>query len=219
MIVLNEVCKCFRAAHGEVKALDGVSLQIEQHEFVAIQGKSGSGKSTLLSLIGGLSLPTAGTVLVEQHDLASLTSAERARYRNEHVGFVFQLFHLLPYLNVVDNVLLAAPNTAARAELRQEAARLLERFGLDQRRWHRPAQLSAGERQRVAMARALLNQPKLLIADEPTGNLDRENASVLLDLLGDFHAGGGTILLATHDEAAAERAQRKLVLSHGELVA
>lgn len=215
MIVLEEVRKSFRTSHGEVLALDGISLNVEQGEFVAIQGHSGSGKSTLLSLVGGLALPTAGRVLVKDQDLAQLDSAARAKFRNENVGFVFQLFHLLPYLNVVDNVLVAAPTSETREKLRPEAEKLLEQFGLSDRVAHRPAQLSAGERQRVAMARALLNRPQLLIADEPTGNLDRQNATLLLEMLSDFHSQGGTILLATHDADAAGTAQRQLELNKG----
>jgi putative ABC transport system ATP-binding protein len=219
MIELNDVRKHFRTAHGEVLALDGVTLRVAQSEFLAVQGQSGSGKSTLLSLVGGLALPSAGSIRVEGQDMSELTSAQRAKYRNERIGFVFQMFHLLPYLNVVENVLLAAPDSMSTATLRQDAEDLLKRFGMDERRWHRPSQLSAGERQRVAMARAMLNRPKLLIADEPTGNLDRENATVLLNLLADYHAEGGTILLATHDESAADRAQRRITLSRGKVVA
>lgn len=215
MIVLEEVSKVYHTAHGEVRALDGVSLHVVAGEFVAVRGPSGSGKSTLLALVGGLARPTAGRVEVSGSDLAALSSAQRARFRAERVGFVFQMFHLLPYLTVLDNVLVAAPHRSR--DYRQRALELLDRFGLGPRRWHRPGQLSAGERQRVAMARALLNRPQLLLADEPTGNLDDRNAESLLDLLAQFHQDGGTILLVTHHANAAERAQRSICLEAGRL--
>ena len=218
MITLEDVHKRFRTAHGDVAALAGVTLEIESGEFAAIQGQSGSGKSTLLSLVGGLALPTSGKVIVAGREVSTMSSAERAKYRSDQVGFVFQLFHLLPYLNIVDNVLVAAPTGENCEPLRQRAEEILNKFGLAERKRHRPSQLSAGERQRVAMARALLNEPKLLIADEPTGNLDRTNAAAMLDLLDHFHEEGGTILLATHDADAAARAGRQIELQKGELV-
>lgn len=215
MISLQDVHKRYRTAHGEVAALGGVTLEIDRGEFVAVRGHSGSGKSTLLSLIGGLALPTSGKVIIADAVISRMNSAERARFRSREVGFVFQLFHLLPYLNVLDNVLVAAPSSTARSELRQTASELLDKFGLAERRHHRPAQLSAGERQRVAVARALLNDPQLLIADEPTGNLDQENAAAMLDLLGGLNREGVTIVLATHDEEAAARAGRQVGLKKG----
>ena len=146
-----------------------------------------------------------------------MSAAERAQIRADSIGFVFQMFHLLPYLNVLDNVLVASrPDN--RAASREYASELLESFGLTNRRFHRPGQLSAGERQRVAMARALLNRPQLLLADEPTGNLDDQNAGSVLDLLAEFHTSGGTILLVTHHENAAARAERSIGLENGRLV-
>ena len=216
MIRLEGVSKVYRASHGEVRAVDDLSLAIEDGEFVALKGHSGSGKSTLLSLIGGLALPSSGDLEVNGQTLPRLSSAERARFREENIGFVFQMFHLLPYLNVLDNVVLAARN-GSRAESASYARELLDKFGMNDRLTHRPAQLSAGERQRVAMARALLNRPKLLLADEPTGNLDEDNARALLDLLAGFHKEGGTIVLATHDAAAAARADRIVELSRGKI--
>lgn len=217
MIRLDGVSKVYRASHGEVRAVDDLSLTIESGEFVALKGHSGSGKSTLLSLIGGLALPSSGDLQVIGQALPKLSSAVRARFREENIGFVFQMFHLLPYLNVLDNVVLAASNGDRSASV-SYAQELLDRFGMNDRITHRPAQLSAGERQRVAMARALLNRPKLLLADEPTGNLDEANAAALLDFLGEFHTEGGTIVLATHDEAAAARAGRTVELSSGKIV-
>ncbi|MCA9142820.1 MAG: ABC transporter ATP-binding protein [Planctomycetaceae bacterium] len=216
MIELIGVSKVYRTSHGDVRALDEVTLSIQEGEFVALKGHSGSGKSTLLALLGGLAVPNTGSISVAGRDVGKLSSSERARFREENVGFVFQMFHLLPYLSVLDNVLVAAP-AASRSTSRDYAKQLLSGFGMDERITHRPSQLSAGERQRVAMARALLNRPKLLLADEPTGNLDEKNAEALLDFLGGFHREGGTIVLATHDDRAAERADRIIELASGKV--
>jgi len=200
-----------------VHALREVTLSVERGEFVAVQGPSGCGKSTLLLIAGGLSMPTSGRVIVVGQELPAVSPAERARFRAERVGFVFQMFHLLPYLNVVQNVVAAAlPDQHAAA--RDRAAELLERFQLGHRLTHRPAELSAGERQRVAIARALINQPDLLLADEPTGNLDPQSATGVLDLLGEFHRGGGTVLLVTHQQQAAGYAQRTIRLQDGSVL-
>ncbi len=215
LLELTGVSKVYPGAGSEVRALDEVSLAVGAGEFVAVRGPSGCGKSTLLGLVGGLAKPTAGTVVVAGETVSALGPAERARFRAARIGFVFQLFHLLPYLSVLDNVLVAAPGDASAAGRARE---LLSRFGLESRLGHRPGQLSAGERQRVAMARALLNGPQLLLADEPTGNLDPESREALLEIVCEFHAGGGTVLLVTHDEAAAARAGRTLTLRRGRIV-
>ena len=217
MIQLSNVSKHFQRSDQTVRALDNLTLSIDQGDFVAVRGASGCGKSTLLSLIGGLALPTSGTVSVLEQEISSMNSAERANFRATHVGFVFQMFHLLPYLNVMENVLVAARPTH-QEEDQQKATELLEQFSLQDRLWHRPAQLSAGECQRVAMARALLAQPGLLLADEPTGNLDPGNSVTVLQLMQQFHEQGGTILLVTHDEQAAGFADRSIVLEAGQLV-
>lgn len=218
MIQLEGVSKVYQTARGPVRALDGVDLAIESGEFVALRGRSGSGKSTLLALVGGLALPTAGKVAVAGSELPKLSASERARFREKQIGFVFQMFHLLPYLTVLDNVLVAA-SEGDRQSAHGRAEELLNQFGLERRLWHRPAQLSAGERQRVALARALLNRPQLLLADEPTGNLDEYSAAAVLDWMTDFHRAGGTILLATHDPQAIERVQRSVELVAGRLAA
>jgi len=218
MIQLENVSKVFATPRGEVRALDDLSLQIGEGEYVAICGPSGCGKSTLLSLVGGLALPTAGRVTVAGQAVSQMSAAERAAFRADHLGFVFQLFHLLPYLSVVDNVLVAAtPRT--RKTARERASELLQRFGLGDRLSHRPGELSVGQRQRVAMARALLNRPRLLLADEPTGNLDPANAAALLDLLSEYQRDGGTVLLVTHEAYAAERAQRTVMMNEGRIQA
>ena len=211
MIELADVSKVYQTDEGEVRALDHLSLEIKTGEFVAVRGPSGCGKSTLLALVGGLAPPTSGQVVVNGQALNEMSSTERARFRGESIGFVFQMFHLLPYLTVVDNVLVAAPDGKGDA-LRSRANELLATFGLEQRRTHLPSQLSIGERQRVAMARALLNEPKLLLADEPTGNLDEQNAAAVMNWL-----AGGTILLVTHEEQAASYAQRTIALRSGKL--
>jgi len=209
MVRLESVTKAYRGPQGEVRALDAVSLAVAAGEFVAIQGPSGSGKSTLLLTVGGMVRPTSGRVLVDGTDLYALSPGHRARLRAETLGFVFQLFHLVPYLSVLDNVLLP---TLARpaADARPRAAELLDRFGLAARAAHRPAELSIGERQRVAMARALLHRPRLLLADEPTGNLDADSAREVLAALAAFHRDGGTVVLVTHEETAAGCAQRSV---------
>ena len=216
MIRLENVSKIYQAAGGEVRALDDVSLQIVAGEFVAVRGPSGCGKSTLLTLVGGLGRPTSGQIIVAGEDLAEMTAAQQAEFRAKSIGFVFQMFHLLPYLNVLDNVVVGAAGED-RAASDSAARELLDRFGLNDRLRHLPPQLSAGERQRVAMARAMLNRPQLILADEPTGNLDPESAAIVLDLLADFQQQGGTILLVTHEEQAAARAGRTILLRQGQL--
>jgi ABC-type lipoprotein export system ATPase subunit len=217
MIQLEDVSKIYSTRQSDVRALDSISLSVDQGQYIAICGPSGCGKSTLLSLVGGLALPTSGRIVVAGSEISSASSAERASFRGRNIGFVFQMFHLLPYLNVLENVLLAAP-TAGDPDVAQYAGQLLEKLGLEPRRHHRPSQLSAGERQRVAMARALLNRPKLLLADEPIGNLDAENAKIVLDHVTQFHEEGGTVLLVTHEQQATERAGQTIFLDSGKLV-
>ncbi len=214
MIHLEDVCKTYPTSNGPVHALAGVSLDVESGEFVAVRGPSGCGKSTLLMIVGGLGMPTSGRVVVAGEDLPAVSPAQRARFRGRSIGFVFQMFHLLPYLTVLENVT-AAALPEQREAARDRAAELLEKFLLADRLRHRPAELSAGERQRVAIARALINRPKLILADEPTGNLDPESATAVLDLLAGFHRDGGTVLLVTHQEQAAGYAGRTVLLRDG----
>jgi putative ABC transport system ATP-binding protein len=214
MIRFQDVSKIYRTANGPVHALSGVSMEVRPGEFVAVCGPSGCGKSTLLMIAGGLGMPTSGRVVVAGKELPALSPAARARLRARQIGFVFQLFHLLPYLSVLENVAAAAPAGRAAAA-RGRATDLLRRFQLAHRLRHRPAELSAGERQRVAIARAMINQPQLILADEPTGNLDPGAAATAMDLLAEFHRGGGTVLLVTHQEKAASRAQRTILLRDG----
>lgn len=212
MIHLENVTKVYERPEGAVHALAGIRLDVTPGEFVAVRGPSGCGKSTLLTIIGTLGMPTSGRVAVAGQDVLAMSSSARTQFRAHQVGFVFQMFHLLPYLTVLENVAIAALDDGETA-----ARRILERFGLGDRMSHRPAELSAGQRQRVAIARALVNRPRLILADEPTGNLDPENAVEVLDLLSDVHAEGDTILLVTHEEQAAARAQRTVVMRAGRI--
>ncbi|MEE8451095.1 MAG: ABC transporter ATP-binding protein [Thermoguttaceae bacterium] len=213
MIHFEDVSKTYSTADGPVHALSGVNMDVGQREFIAVRGPSGCGKSTLLMLAGGLGTATSGRVSVAGEDLTAAGPAALARFRAKRIGFVFQMFHLLPYLTVLDNV--AAASTGEQSTARARAAELLEKFHLTDRLRHRPAELSAGERQRVAMARALINGPTLILADEPTGNLDPGSATIVLDLLADFHREGGTVLLVTHEEQAAAYAGRTILLRQG----
>ena len=214
MIACEQVTKRF----GSVTALAPFDLSVDVGQFIAIKGASGSGKTTLLLTLGGMLRPTEGTVLFDGTDLYAKSVPERADYRAQEVGFVFQMFHLVPYLDLLGNVLLACPGKPSVA-VRQRAGRLLDELDLAKRANHRPGELSAGERQRLAVARALLNRPKLILADEPTGNLDSENAAEVIRHLAEFHRSGGTVVLVTHGAAAETHADRILRLEQGRLVA
>ena len=200
-----------------IHALEEVSLELTAGEFVAVKGPSGCGKTTLLLMAGGLLRPDGGRVEVDGQDPYAMTPERRAEFRAETVGFVFQRFHLIPYLSVLENVL--TPSLAMDSdEACGRAQRLIEHFGLGDRIHHKPAELSTGERQRVALGRAVMNGPKLLLADEPTGNLDGENAETVLAYLAEFAESGGAVLLVTHDVRAAEYAGRFVELREGRVV-
>ncbi len=201
--------------YGALRALNGVSFDIASGEWVALMGPSGSGKTTLINILGGLDTLTAGSVVVDEVDLAKLSENALVRYRAEKIGFVFQQFHLVPYLNAVENVMLAQYFHSVTDEKQAEEA--LKRVGLGQRLTHLPSQLSGGEQQRVAIARALINQPKLILADEPTGNLDETNEKIVIELFRDLHKSGHTILMVTHDPDIARQADRRIELAHGHL--
>jgi ABC-type lipoprotein export system ATPase subunit len=217
MLSVHQTSKHYEKNGTTVKALDSVSLSIEPGEFVVVRGPSGSGKTTLLLLAGALLPPSSGEVLFENQNIYCLGREQRASLRATSVGFVFQQFNLIPYLSVLENVLapsLANPDPQAP----QRAAGLLERFNLDGRASHLPAELSTGERQRVGLARALLNRPRLLLADEPTGNLDDENAQTVLKSLADFAGEGGAVLMVTHSHEAAAYGHRSINLRQGKIV-
>jgi len=200
MIACEQVTKRF----GSVTALAPFDLSVDAGEFIAVKGVSGSGKTTLLLTLGGMLRPSEGTVNFDGADLYSQSSGARADYRAADVGFVFQMFHLVPYLGVEENVQLAARN----GTMTQRPRELLEQFGLGHRLTHTPGELSAGERQRVALARALVNEPRLILADEPTGNLDPENDRQVFEHLSEFHRAGGTVIVVTHGSTADEFSDR-----------
>jgi putative ABC transport system ATP-binding protein len=211
LVKINSLSKHY----GNVRALDGVSFDVEPGEWIAIMGPSGSGKTTLINILGGLDTPTAGAAIVDGTDVAHLDERGLTRFRAEKVGFVFQQFHLVPYLTAVENVMLAQYFHSTTDET--EARQALERVGLGDRIEHLPAQLSGGEQQRVAVARALINHPKLILADEPTGNLDATNEATVIQLLRDLHSQGHTILMVTHAPEIGRLADRRIDLAHGKL--
>lgn len=211
-IILKDIVKKYESAH----ALRGISMEVEKRQWVNIMGPSGSGKSTLLNIIGGLDDPTGGDVVVDSETINSFTQDELARFRSEKIGFVTQQSHLIPYLNAVENVMLAQYFHSMADE--EEAIEALRRVGLDQRLDHRPSQLSGGEQQRVCIARALINSPELLLADEPTGNLDSKNTKMILELLKKLHSEEHfTIILVTHDPFVSEWGERTLTLEDGKI--
>ena len=216
MLHVRNVTKTYRRQRDEVRAVEAASLTVKPGEFVAIQGQSGCGKTTLLSMIGGLLAPDSGEIQLGQHDPYRMTPEQRAAYRANEIGFVFQQFHLIPYLSVFDNALVT---TVAHPmpDAKNRATALLEEFDLGHRLRHFPSELSTGERQRVALARALLYRPQLILADEPTGNLDPEHAGAVLRHLANFTASGGMVVLVTHDPYAASFAVRSLAMNRGKL--
>ena len=200
----------------QVRALDSVSFSAHAGEWIAIMGPSGSGKTTLLNILGCLDQASTGMVRIGTTDTSTLNRTQLARFRSETVGFVFQQFHLVPHLNALENVMLAQYFHSMADK--EEARLALEQVGLSTRAGHLPSQLSGGEQQRVAIARALVNDPKIILADEPTGNLDAENQIKVLNLLSGLHAQGRTILMVTHDESVGRRADRRLNLEHGRIL-
>jgi len=220
ILACDGVHKHFEEAGQRLEVLRGVELQVRAGETLAIIGASGSGKTTLLQILGGLDLPTQGTVRLTGQAFAELSDAARGDLRNHALGFVYQFHHLLPEFSALENV--AMPLLVRRtsvADARREANWLLERVGLGQRLTHRPSQLSGGERQRAAVARALVTRPKLVLADEPTGNLDGRNAESVLDLMLELNREFGTsLVLVTHSDTIAARMQRVLTLQDGQLV-
>jgi len=218
MLRIEQISKTFHAGGSAVHAVADVTVEVRAGEFVAVQGPSGCGKSTLLLMAGGLLTPDTGSVTVDGVNLYRLGDGQRAAFRARHIGFVFQRFHLVPYLNVLDNVL--AATVAQEIPRASERAReLLERFGLTSRARHHPSQLSTGERQRVALARALLVQPRLILADEPTGNLDAESGAQVLTALAEAATSGVAVVLVTHDPEAARFAGRTIRMRQGRVVA
>lgn len=221
-IVTKDVCRHFRMGETLIRAVDGVSLEIKAGEFVALLGSSGSGKSSLLNLIAGLDRPTSGTVIVQGHNLAQLSREEVARYRLRTVGMVFQSFNLIPTMTLIENVEL--PMRFAEVDRRQRqilAQEALDKVGLTARLQHRPLELSGGEQQRAALARALINRPQVLLADEPTGNLDSHTGTEIMELIRAFNESlGMTVVTVTHERALAEKYARRMIsMADGRLLA
>lgn len=200
MIEVSDVTKSYIIGGNQVNALDSVSLEISEGDFIAVTGPSGSGKSTLLYTLGGLLTPNTGRILVNESDIYSLNQRQRAKFRRDNVGFIFQTFELLPYLTALENVMLPLSIDGVSSwEQEDRAYNSLEKVGLDERADHKPTELSGGEQQRVAVARGLVNDPKILLADEPTGNLDQKTGDGIMGLLSDLNEEGQTIVFVTHD--------------------
>ena len=218
LIELSGVERVFRLGDSEVHALHQLDLQIDAGEYVAVMGPSGSGKSTLLNLLGLLDRPNAGTYRLEGRDVTTLSAEEQARVRSERIGFVFQSFHLVPRLTAAENIALPMVLAGiAPAERRKRVDQALNDYGLTNRAKHRPNELSGGQRQRVAIARATIMQPAVILADEPTGNLDRATGEEVMRLLEELNRNGVTLIVVTHDSALGARAGRQLRMEDGEL--
>ena len=216
---LKDIRRTYQVGSEFVHAIDGLDLQIQDREFIAVIGTSGSGKSTLMHTLGFMDSPTSGQMSFEGEDVSNIGRGVRARLRSTRIGFVFQSYNLLPKLSVLDNVLLpliyGRQNSINKKELGYS---VLKRVGMEHRASHRPSQLSGGERQRVAIARSLVNKPRLILADEPTGNLDTKNRGLIMDLFGSLLDEGITLALVTHDDVVAQYAQRRICMQDGKIV-
>jgi putative ABC transport system ATP-binding protein len=216
MIFLENVSKIYKTKFNEVKAIDDITLKVDDGEFVVVRGSSGCGKTTLLLTIGGMLRPTNGKVVIDDNDIYTMSIGERTIFRARNIGFVFQMFHLIPYLSLIENILLPAKAGVAQAK-KGDGMELVKRLHLLGRERHKPSELSAGEKQRTTIARALLNQPKIILADEPTGNLDPDNAGEVIGYLSEFHHNGGTVIVVTHGTVADQYADRIINLKEGRL--
>ena len=217
LLEVKDLCRTFRQGDTDIHAVDHVSFSMEKGEMLAIVGQSGSGKTTLLNLLGGIDKPTSGQVLLDGQDIHTLSDAEAAKLRRQKIGYIYQDFKLLPILTAKENILLPAILDGKKAPARVVSA-LADRLGIGNRLNHLPSQMSGGQRQRVAIARALINHPSIILADEPTGNLDKESANEILEMLLKLNHEGNTILLVTHEESFADLCPRKITLSDGQIV-
>ncbi len=218
MIILQNVTKSVRSGTDDLTILDDVSLEIPSGQFVSITGASGSGKSTLLGLIAGLDAPTSGEILIDNENIVSMSEDDLAETRSNKIGFIFQSFHLIPSLTAFENILIPM-EIRGQKDAKQRAGKLLEDVELTNRGHHYPSELSGGEQQRIAIARAFANRPIILLADEPTGNLDSKNGNHIFDLMTDLHNQSKvTLVLVTHDQELAERAERQVILKDGKII-
>ncbi len=218
MIQIENVTKTYTKGNNIVKALNDINISVEKGEFVVVKGSSGCGKTTLLLTVGGLLHPQEGKIFIDNQDLYELSTENMAKFRAANIGFVFQQYHLIPYLSIIENIKI--PSLAHESEVPDERAlELIESLGLKERMHHTPSELSAGEKQRTALARALLYNPLIILADEITGNLDHKNASIVLNKLIEFSKSGGTVLLVTHDEKAFAYADRIIEMENLKLQA
>ena len=216
VIDLKEITREFVVGQQKVRALRGINIEVERNEYAALMGPSGSGKSTLMNVIGCLDTPTAGSYLLNQKDVSKMVDNELAEIRNTEIGFVFQTFNLLPRYSSLDNVALPLVYAGwSKKDRLERAAEVLEMVGLGDRMDHNPNELSGGQRQRVAVARALVNNPSIILADEPTGNLDTKTSHEIMDLFNEIHSQGNTVILVTHEEDIAEHAKRVIRLRDG----
>nr|WP_286680862.1 ABC transporter ATP-binding protein [Tepidanaerobacter sp. EBM-49] len=219
LIQLEDIYKIYKLGDTEVHALDGITLGIEQGEFIAIVGPSGSGKSTLMNILGCLDTPTEGSYLFEGKDMSKLSDDQLAVIRNKHIGFVFQSFNLLPKLDAVENVEVPLTYAGKKGPARRErAVKMLEMVGLGDRIHHKPKELSGGQQQRVAIARALSTDPPVILADEPTGNLDTKSGTEIMQILKELNKSGKTVILITHDINIAKQAQRNVHIQDGKII-
>ena len=218
IIRLEDICRIYRVGSQEVRALDGVSLSVYKNEYVAIMGPSGSGKSTLMNILGCLDSPDSGRYILNGTDVSEMDDGELADVRNREIGFVFQSFNLLPRYNALENVALPMVYAGVPAgERREKAAQALRSVGLEDRMDHRPNELSGGQRQRVALARALINSPSIILADEPTGNLDTHTSVEIMRLFDEIYRNGNTVIVVTHEEDIAAYAHRVIRLRDGRI--
>lgn len=219
LIDISNLKKVYRLGRVDVVALRGIDLRIERNEYVAIMGPSGSGKSTLMNIIGCLDVPTEGQYVLNSRDVSSMSDDELAELRNKEIGFVFQTFNLLPRASALHNVELPLIyNGTPRQDRRKLAVEALEKVGLSERIHHKPSELSGGQRQRVAIARALINRPSIILADEPTGNLDSQTGREIMDIFERLHRAGNTVVLVTHEEEIARHSQRIIRLLDGQII-
>lgn len=219
LIELRDVRKIYQMGSEEVRALDGIDLDIARGEYVAVMGASGSGKSTLMNLLGCLDTPSSGSYRLNETAVQDLNDTELAAIRNKEIGFVFQTFNLLPRTDALTNVELPLVYSGMpRKERRERAHAALEKVGLGDRMDHKPSELSGGQRQRVAIARALVNSPSIVLADEPTGNLDSKTSGEIMELFDELHQGGNTMIVVTHEQEIAEHAERQVLLRDGRVL-